>query len=224
MSRILIVSVLALSSSFALGQTPGMLTDVEARILELTNAARKKEGLGPLKISATLMATARAHSKNQAKQEMMAHETRRQEGGRSGQGDGLPVSVGQRERRLRQESQRRHDLRGLDEVAGPPGEHPEAGVDRDRHRRRHGRKREAVLHAELRQAPMTSPPLPALGERGRGWGAASCENLTVGSNFRRSRQGRIEIVCSETGDVFARDGPLTPSPSPPKRGEGSKIP
>jgi uncharacterized protein YkwD len=74
MSRILIVSVLALSSSLALGQTPGMLTDTEARIFELTNEARKKEGLGPLKISSTLMETARAHSKNQAKQDKMAHE------------------------------------------------------------------------------------------------------------------------------------------------------
>jgi uncharacterized protein YkwD len=74
MSRILIVSVLVVSSSLVLGQTPATLSDAEARILELTNAARKKEGLGPLKISTTLLETARAHSKNQARQDKMAHE------------------------------------------------------------------------------------------------------------------------------------------------------
>jgi uncharacterized protein YkwD len=75
MPRILIVSVLVLSSRLvALAQTPSVLTDTEVRILDLTNAARKKEGLEPLKISPALVAAARAHSKNQAKQDTMAHE------------------------------------------------------------------------------------------------------------------------------------------------------
>ena len=74
MSRILIVSVLVVSSALALGQTPSTLSDTEARILELTNAARKKEGLGPLTISLLLTEAARAHSKNQAMHDTMAHE------------------------------------------------------------------------------------------------------------------------------------------------------
>jgi uncharacterized protein YkwD len=74
MSRILIVSVLALSSALLLGQTPSTLSEAEARILALTNAARKKEGLGPLKISPTLLEAARAHSANQARHDKMAHE------------------------------------------------------------------------------------------------------------------------------------------------------
>jgi uncharacterized protein YkwD len=75
MSRTLIVSVLVMSCALsAAGQSTSTLSEDEARILELTNAARKKEGLGPLKIAPLLMEAARAHSKNQAKQEKMAHE------------------------------------------------------------------------------------------------------------------------------------------------------
>ncbi|HMF14309.1 MAG TPA: CAP domain-containing protein, partial [Gemmataceae bacterium] len=50
------------------------LTDEERKIFELTNEARKKEKLPPLKLNATLVKVARAHSANMAKQEKMAHE------------------------------------------------------------------------------------------------------------------------------------------------------
>ena len=63
-----------MSSLVAAAQSPVKLSEDEARILELTNAARKKEGLGPLKIAPALMTAARDHSKNQAKQDKMAHE------------------------------------------------------------------------------------------------------------------------------------------------------
>src|SRR4051812_23023333 len=46
----------------------------ERKILELTNAARKKESLAPLRPNAILMRAAREHSKNQLKQDTMAHE------------------------------------------------------------------------------------------------------------------------------------------------------
>jgi uncharacterized protein YkwD len=45
----------------------------EQRILDLTNAARAKEGLTPLKPNATLFEVARAHSANMAKQHKMEH-------------------------------------------------------------------------------------------------------------------------------------------------------
>jgi uncharacterized protein YkwD len=50
------------------------LTDEEQKILDLTNEARKKEKLPPLKLNATLVKVARAHSANMAKQEKMAHD------------------------------------------------------------------------------------------------------------------------------------------------------
>jgi len=50
------------------------LTEDEQKIFELTNEARKKEQLPPLKLNVTLVKVARAHSANMAKQEKMAHE------------------------------------------------------------------------------------------------------------------------------------------------------
>jgi len=50
------------------------LTEDEQKIFELTNEARKKEKLPPLKLNATLVKVARSHSANMAKQEKMDHE------------------------------------------------------------------------------------------------------------------------------------------------------
>jgi uncharacterized protein YkwD len=54
-------------------EKPG-LTKEEKIIFDLTNKAREKEKLPPLKLDATLVKVARAHSANMAKQEKMAHE------------------------------------------------------------------------------------------------------------------------------------------------------
>jgi uncharacterized protein YkwD len=59
--------------------TDGQTTDPELtkaaqKILELTNAARKKENLEPLKLNGTLNKIARGHSANMAKQQKMEHE------------------------------------------------------------------------------------------------------------------------------------------------------
>jgi uncharacterized protein YkwD len=50
------------------------LSDKEERILELTNEARAKEKLPPLKVNATLLKVARAHSGNMAKQHALEHK------------------------------------------------------------------------------------------------------------------------------------------------------
>jgi uncharacterized protein YkwD len=50
------------------------LSDDEQRILELTNEARAKEKLPALKVNATLVKVARAHSANMAKQHKLEHE------------------------------------------------------------------------------------------------------------------------------------------------------
>jgi uncharacterized protein YkwD len=50
------------------------LTEKEQRILDLTNAERKKKDLPPLKADPVLCEVARAHSANMAKQNKMAHE------------------------------------------------------------------------------------------------------------------------------------------------------
>lgn len=48
-------------------------TKEELRILELTNKAREKETLPPLKLNPVLSRAARAHSANMARQEKMEH-------------------------------------------------------------------------------------------------------------------------------------------------------
>jgi uncharacterized protein YkwD len=50
------------------------LSAEEQRVLDLTNAERKKKDLPPLKANRTLCEVARAHSANMAKQNKMAHE------------------------------------------------------------------------------------------------------------------------------------------------------
>src|SRR5262249_53773509 len=50
------------------------LSKDEQLILELTNEARAKEKLPPLKANATLLRVARAHSANMAKQQKMEHD------------------------------------------------------------------------------------------------------------------------------------------------------
>jgi uncharacterized protein YkwD len=50
------------------------LTKEEQAVLDLTNAARAKEKLPPLKPNALLFEAARAHSRNMAKQEKLAHD------------------------------------------------------------------------------------------------------------------------------------------------------
>jgi uncharacterized protein YkwD len=49
------------------------LSEDEQKILDLTNEARAKEKLPPLKVNATLLKVARAHSANMAKQHKMEH-------------------------------------------------------------------------------------------------------------------------------------------------------
>ena len=50
------------------------LIDEEQTVLDLTNKAREKEKLPPLKLNTVLVKVARAHSENMARQEKMAHE------------------------------------------------------------------------------------------------------------------------------------------------------
>jgi uncharacterized protein YkwD len=49
------------------------LSPADKQILDLTNQARKKEGLAPLRPNATLMKVARDHSANMAKQQKLDH-------------------------------------------------------------------------------------------------------------------------------------------------------
>lgn len=49
------------------------LSETEQKFLDLTNAARTEKGLPPLKLNATLVEVARAHSRNMAKQGKMSH-------------------------------------------------------------------------------------------------------------------------------------------------------
>lgn len=55
-------------------QQAARLTEEEQKIYDLTNRARDKEKLPPLKLNALLVKVARAHSANMAKQEKLAHE------------------------------------------------------------------------------------------------------------------------------------------------------
>jgi uncharacterized protein YkwD len=53
---------------------PFKLSDVEKAVLDATNAERKEKKLEPLVMNPTLVATARAHAANMAKQNKLAHE------------------------------------------------------------------------------------------------------------------------------------------------------
>jgi uncharacterized protein YkwD len=56
------------------GEAPAFkMSDDEAKILELTNAERKKKELTPLRPNAVLFKVAREHSANMAKQKKMDH-------------------------------------------------------------------------------------------------------------------------------------------------------
>ena len=52
---------------------PAKMTDVEAKLLELTNLERKRKELPPLRANPRLLLLARAHSANMAKQSKMEH-------------------------------------------------------------------------------------------------------------------------------------------------------
>src|SRR5436190_24218538 len=68
-------AALALSPAYVASQEAEIakLTDAEKRILELTNAIRRENRLPPLRVNATLVKCARAHSDNMAKQNTLAH-------------------------------------------------------------------------------------------------------------------------------------------------------
>jgi uncharacterized protein YkwD len=66
-------------ATFLVAQKPApdpepYLSPDEKALLQLTNEARKKEGLPELKVSAKLLKVARSHSANMAKQGKMSHE------------------------------------------------------------------------------------------------------------------------------------------------------
>lgn len=76
---LLLLTCTSLLVRTAPAQNPAPEPDVhlsleEKTLLQLTNEARKKEGLPELKVNAKLMKAARDHSANMAKQEKMAHE------------------------------------------------------------------------------------------------------------------------------------------------------
>src|SRR4051794_13709468 len=72
LSLLLLVLMLTTWKSQA-GEPKFQATAQEKKLLDLTNAERKKEELPPLKLNPTLTKLARAHSKNMAKQSMMEH-------------------------------------------------------------------------------------------------------------------------------------------------------
>jgi uncharacterized protein YkwD len=55
-------------------QQAARLIEEEQKIYDLTNKAREKEKLPPLRLNGVLVKVARGHSANMAKQEKMAHE------------------------------------------------------------------------------------------------------------------------------------------------------
>lgn len=69
----MIALALSLSLLCPAAEKDGLSAD-EKKLLELTNAERKKEGVAPLKANLKLFAAARAHSENMAKQDKLAHE------------------------------------------------------------------------------------------------------------------------------------------------------
>jgi uncharacterized protein YkwD len=77
MTRLAYVTVclwVATASAQEQKDTKFKLDAVEAKLLELTNAERKKEDLPPLKPNPKLFKAAREHAKNMAKQEKLAHD------------------------------------------------------------------------------------------------------------------------------------------------------
>src|SRR5438874_2719232 len=72
LSLLMLVLVLSTWTTQA-GEPKFQPTAQEKKLLDLTNAERKKEELPPLKFNPTLMKVARDHSKNMAKQSKMDH-------------------------------------------------------------------------------------------------------------------------------------------------------
>src|SRR5437588_11960924 len=68
-----ILILLALASGGAAQEPKFKLSDEEQKLLDLTNAERKKKDLPPLKANPTLTKVARAHAANMAKQGKMEH-------------------------------------------------------------------------------------------------------------------------------------------------------
>lgn len=73
---LLCAAIVCASTSLAAqdGEKPFKIDSMEEKLLELTNAERKKEALPPLKPSMTLFKLARDHSQNMAKQGKLDHE------------------------------------------------------------------------------------------------------------------------------------------------------
>jgi uncharacterized protein YkwD len=69
----LVVTLVAFVSVAAEPEAP-KLTKEEQQIIDLTNKARAKEKLSPLKLNALVYKAARNHSTNMAKQQKMEHE------------------------------------------------------------------------------------------------------------------------------------------------------
>jgi uncharacterized protein YkwD len=75
MSRSTIVLLLFAVVATAQAQEKKLtLSAEEQKVVDLTNAERKKAALPPLKPNALLMKAARSHSENMAKQDKLAHE------------------------------------------------------------------------------------------------------------------------------------------------------
>lgn len=65
--------LIAMTWSVAANQPGAELSPQEKKLLELTNAERKKAGLEPLRASPLLFKVARAHAQNMAKQGKLEH-------------------------------------------------------------------------------------------------------------------------------------------------------
>ena len=70
---IFLIILLAVASSGAAQEQKFKLSEEEQKLLDLTNAERKKKDLPPLKANPTLTKVARAHAANMAKQGKMEH-------------------------------------------------------------------------------------------------------------------------------------------------------
>jgi uncharacterized protein YkwD len=70
----LALATIQVGSARQTGEPEFKLTGDEQKLLELTNAERKKENLPPLAVNQLLCKVARAHSQNMAKQEKLQHD------------------------------------------------------------------------------------------------------------------------------------------------------
>ena len=137
----------------ALVDTKDGLSKEEQQVLDLTNAERKKAGLEPLKPSAKLMALARDHSKNMAKQNKMDHTLDDKSPFDRMKDAGLHLQCS-RENIAGNYATPEKVHRGLDESSGAQGQHPRRVVHGDRHRPGQERQGRTLLDAGLRQTPL----------------------------------------------------------------------